>query len=377
VLLLWAVSPVIAFRTGLPRKDRATTLDDRERTVLRRTARLTWRFFEEMLTESDNWLIPDNHQDGRPDPIAHRTSPTNIGLQLLATLSARDLGYISTSTCLQLLERAFQSIQKLPRYRGHFFNWYDTQTLAALAPLYVSTVDSGNLLGYLLTLKMALPPLVVEREIVDERLQEALKDTLDLFERDGAGVMAALGRDSVRGFRADVRRAQAAIAETLPPSDRWAEWLQNVSNQIATLAARLHDAQDRSATMTAQLASSAFWLEAASSLVTERRRELGMSAAARQQAADALDARAARLIALCDKLVGSTEMEFLFDSQRHLFAIGYNVTEGRRDNTFYDALASEARLASFVAIATRHVVQDHWFYLGWLLTAVGHRREIL
>jgi hypothetical protein len=103
---------------------------DRDRRELGRVARLTWRFFEEVVSPGDHWLVPDNYQEGRSDPIAHRSSPTNIGLQLLAILSARDLGYISTPQCLSQLERVIGSVQKLPRYRGHLFNWYDTQTLA-------------------------------------------------------------------------------------------------------------------------------------------------------------------------------------------------------------------------------------------------------
>src|SRR4029453_17463202 len=130
---------------------------------------------------SDNWLVPDNYQEGRPDPIAHRTSPTNIGLQLLASVSAWDFGYISTTECVLQLERTLESVKKLARYRGHLFNWYDTQTLLPLAPFYVSTVDSGNLLGYLLTLKTTLPQMLAAGPLVDERFKRGLADTLDLF----------------------------------------------------------------------------------------------------------------------------------------------------------------------------------------------------
>ena len=126
-------------------------LEARERRELRHTARLTWRFFEEVVTAGDNWLVPDNYQENRPDPIAHRTSPTNIGLQMMAAVSAWDLGYLSAAECLTRLDRIVDTLHKLPRYRGHFFNWYDTQSLVPLAPLYVSTVDSGNFLGYLMT----------------------------------------------------------------------------------------------------------------------------------------------------------------------------------------------------------------------------------
>ena len=185
VLTLWAVSPFLAYQTGLPRPDRRTALDSQDYREFRRTARLTWRFFEEVVTANDNWLVPDNYQDGRRDVLAHRTSPTNIGLQLMATVSAWDLGYISTTQCLTRLEHTFESLRKLPRYRGHLFNWYDTQSLVPLAPLYVSTVDSGNLLGYLVTVTSTLTTMVEKMPALDDRFQEGLTDTIDWFERDG------------------------------------------------------------------------------------------------------------------------------------------------------------------------------------------------
>ncbi len=377
VVGLWMLSPWLAYRTGLPRKDSAVELDAGEKATLRHTARVTWRFFEEMVGPRDNWLVPDNYQEGRPDPIAHRTSPTNIGLQLLAAVSAWDFGYISTTECLLRLERTFESIQKLPRYRGHLFNWYDTQTLLPLAPLYVSTVDSGNLLGYLLTLKMTLPQMLVDVPIIDARFQRALTDTLDLFEQSGGPVFAAQGRERFREFRADLRRLRTKLDVSPPTMEAWADWLQTISNEVSVLAARLHEAQDRTSAGTPQLASAAWWLESAAAMITERRRELVAFSRTPTQMITALEGRAAALVTMAEQLVGATELDFLFDRQRHLFAIGYNVTEGRRDNNFYDALASEARLASFVAIATRRVSQEHWFKLGRLMTAVGHRRALV
>ena len=376
VLLLWASSPFLAYQTGLPRPDRRSALDSQDYREFRRTARLTWRFFEEVVTAADNWLVPDNYQEGRRDVIAHRTSPTNIGLQLMATVSARDLGYISTARCLSRLEATCESLRKLPRYRGHLFNWYDTQSLGPLAPLYVSTVDSGNLLGYLMTITNAVSAMVEQVPALDARFQEGLTDTIDWFERDGTAVIAGAGRDAARAFRNDLRRLRAALDVTPADTDSTLKWLQKISDEIAVLAARVHDAQDRMPTGTPQLTSATWWLDAAASMVTERRREVAASTSS-QITMDSLRKTAANIIAIADELVAGTELDFLFDRQRHLFAIGYNVTEGRRDSTFYDALASEARLASFLAIAMRHVSQEHWFKLGRLMTPVGHQRALV
>jgi cyclic beta-1,2-glucan synthetase len=376
VLALWACSPWLAYRTGLPAQEDAVELAPSARAALRRTARLTWRFFEEMVTAGDHWLVPDNYQEDRPDRVAHRTSPTNIGLQLLATISARDFGYISGRDCLLRLERTLESVEKLSRYRGHLFNWYDTQTLLPLAPLYVSTVDSGNFLGYLLTLKMTLPQLVADVPAIDARFRAGLGDTLELFERQAGPVFATRGREHFREFRNDVRKLRANV-DASSKGDQTGAWLQAVSDDVSGLAARLHEVQDVSSETSPQLASATWWLQSAASMIQSRQQELAEFFRNPGQVMSELEARASKLAVLTEQLVGATELEFLFDRQRHLFVIGYNVTEGRRDSGFYDSLASEARLASFVAIATRHVSQEHWFKLGRLMTAVGHRRALV
>ncbi len=121
------------------------------------TARKTWRYFETFVTAADAWLPPDNFQEaGTESPLARRTSPTNIGMSLLSTLAAHDLGYLSTRTLAERLDRTLTSLEALERYRGHFLNWYDTSTLAPLNPRYVSTVDSGNLAASLMALAQGL-----------------------------------------------------------------------------------------------------------------------------------------------------------------------------------------------------------------------------
>ena len=127
-----------------------------QRAFLRASARRTWRFFAEFVGPQDNWLPPDNFQEYPAPAIASRTSPTNIGMSLLADLAAYDFGYISAGEFLRLVENTLATMENLERYRGHFYNWYDTHTLEPLSPQYVSSVDSGNLAGSLLTLQAGL-----------------------------------------------------------------------------------------------------------------------------------------------------------------------------------------------------------------------------
>lgn len=136
-------TPVIAARTRPSRTDIRT---------LRMTARRTWRFFETFTTPDDNMLPPDNFQEDPTAVVARRTSPTNIGLYLLCTASARDYGWCGLADTVARLEATLATLERMPRYRGHFYNWYATADLQPLEPVYISSVDSGNLAGHLIAL---------------------------------------------------------------------------------------------------------------------------------------------------------------------------------------------------------------------------------
>ena len=149
---LWMVSPAFAYRTSQsPRVGGRLTMSAADAGALRLTARRTWRFFESFVTAADNMLPPDNFQED-PAALAHRTSPTNMGLYLLSVVSARDFGWVGTAEAVERLEATLSTMGKLDRFHGHFYNWYDTKDLRTLDPPYVSTVDSGNLAGHLIAL---------------------------------------------------------------------------------------------------------------------------------------------------------------------------------------------------------------------------------
>ena len=153
---LWAMSPSIAWWISRPVPPRTPRLTEAQTVFLRQLARKTWDFFETFVGPEDNWLPPDNYQEHPVARIAHRTSPTNIGLSLLANLAAYDFGYITGGQLAERTANTFHTMHRLERHRGHFFNWYDTQILQPLLPVYISTVDSGNLAGHLLTLRPGL-----------------------------------------------------------------------------------------------------------------------------------------------------------------------------------------------------------------------------
>jgi cyclic beta-1,2-glucan synthetase len=242
-LALWLASPAIATRLG-PSQREPESLDDALRSAAHRYAEHHWRYFDQYVSEDTHWLAPDNVQFDPDEVVAMRTSPTNIGLQLLATVSAHDLGWLPITVLVERLELTFATLERLQRFRGHFFNWYALDDLHVLGPAYVSTVDSGNLAGHLLA------------------------------------------------FREACRELAAGSTEP------------GVAPRLLALSERAY------------------------------------------QLADQMD------------------FSFLFDAPNRLLSIGYHPDSNTLDTACYDLLASEARLASFVAIAKGDLPAAAWFRLG-------------
>jgi cellobiose phosphorylase len=394
VLMLWLASPLLVWWIDRPLGRKGAALTMAQRRFLRRLARRTWGFFEQYVTEADHHLPPDNVQEHPVARVAHRTSPTNMGFALLAGVAARGFGYLGTAQLVARVESALATMEGMARYRGHFYNWYDTRTLEPLRPQYVSTVDSGNLAAQLLTLRSALLALADE-PILPRGWRDGVHDTFGVLQESikagpvapGAGLHDALGRFA-QALRTCVTR---------PPVSRleWQAMLgtldANAEAILAALDVPAHggSAADDRADATANGAEndSAAWawrllrhcragVEALRELPAEgtsQQAETSSVPSPRELAAagdprmlEALEALAARAHALT-----LAEHDFLYDGSRHLMTIGFNVDERRADTGYYDLLASEARLGVFVAIAQGQIGQDSWFALGRLLTAAA------
>jgi cyclic beta-1,2-glucan synthetase len=360
-LVLWTMAPAVAYWLSVPVGARVRPLSDEARQLLRRTARKTWRYFDTFVTEADAWLPPDNFQeDGNAAGVARRTSPTNIGMAMLSTMAAHDLGYVSTGTMVRRLDAMVRTVESLERYRGHLLNWYDTVTLAPLHPRYVSTVDSGNLAASLLALAQGLEALAHAPQTLRQRL-DGLADAADLLSaasstHDGpAADRASLGRLH------RLARAVAATARTTAPPQA-----------AAALGPLRAEFEDASAVFGApdDRGDVAYWSRAVrDALATLHETELVPSEAVRG------------LVRRVSAIVDGMQFDFLYDRRRRIFSIGYRLPDaegpGRLDASFYDLLASEARLASFVAIAKGDVPQHHWFHLGRLVTNVNGRATLM
>lgn len=427
VLLLWFFSPLVAWWVSQPLRSDIQPLSSRDAGLLRHTARLTWRYFEEFVGPQENWLPPDNIQEHPSHRLAHRTSPTNMGLALLSNLAAHDLGYLSGGQLLDRTARALDSMEQLERYRGHLYNWYDTCTRKPLEPLYVSSVDSGNLVGHLRVLRTgllelrsaaALPPearaglrdtfgLLTEqigpvpavrlRKVDDPPAtcdRSAMESVNQLLQREahGLGATAAWLRELCT---AATRLAGSFDGQRHPEAAWWAHafdrqarafmddltevapWLAVGAELLNGHAERLLADMDYVSSLEelgrlAQLAAEVLAAEPATG-GTRRLADAFLAGAER------ISSRIQQLEILSERCMGLADADFvcLYDKSRKLLSIGYWVADRRLDNGFYDLLASEARLASYVAIASGQLPFDHWFALGRRLTTVRGTQTLL
>ncbi|HEY6556145.1 MAG TPA: glucoamylase family protein [Polyangiaceae bacterium] len=380
LLALWVAAPQIAHELSARTRPERRLPRAVQRAALR-YALLHWRFFERFVTAETHWLAPDNFQEAPTPTVAMRTSPTNIGLQLLSTVSAYDLGFITLEDMLTRLERACETLERMRGFRGHLYNWYDLHDLRVLEPAYISTVDSGNLVGHLIALRQACSS-IADDSIFDGRAWRALDVALELAaselqQPNATGEQAP--PDAVNAALQSIRTARAALSAA---AARTSDAIPTVTRLLESLV-QAFDALGSGATRDGQ------WITWALRLVEEYAHRLsGVSAepapardgemvarypswrrlAETRPDADALVRRLEAVAARAYARALGTDFKFLYDDARRLFAIGYQESSASRDASYYDLLASEARLTSFIAIAKDDVPVEHWFRLGRTLT---------
>ena len=416
-LLAWLAAPAVAQWISRPVPRRVTQLSADQLQFLRRLARRTWAYFDCHVGADDNWLPPDNVQEHPARVVAHRTSPTNIGMALLSNLGAYDFGFVSAGQLIARCANTLRSMEQLERHQGHFYNWYDTQTLKPLHPIYISTVDSGNLAGHLLTLQAGLLDLG-QQPLLAPQVVDGIVTTCQVLQE------ALAGPPGAAGVPAELTAVMQELLARLAPLPDTAQlpalyaWLQRVARTADTLAAlpesradaqiapwaealqrQCHGALEELLQLTPwvqvpelvvdasltrvptlrELAHMAPAASAASDLAPdERARQLQLAELLAQGSAKAC-ARLQAIEELAQQAAAFAQLEygFLYNPTTRLLAIGYNVSERRLDNSYYDLLASEVRLASFVAIAQGQLPQEHWFALGRQLCIVAGEPVLL
>jgi cyclic beta-1,2-glucan synthetase len=361
-LMLWAASPAVARWISVPRRTASTQpLSFADARALRLIGRRTWRFFATFVGPGDHALPPDNFEETPSPVVAHRTSPTNIGLYVLSTVAARDFGWLGTLDAVERLEATLETMNALERFRGHFYNWYDTKDCHPLDPKYVSSVDSGNLAGHLIALGHACEEMI-DRPRLDRAALAGIEDTALLVRLSTLATGGDARPRTVTHGRLEEALDAVTAAVQEPPHDS-SEWVSRLAalkahaQTVVGIARALVEEDPRSAQTDVLV-----WAEALCATVESHARDLDMP--------DTLSRRLTILVRSAQAIVGAMEFGFLFDPMRKLLAIGYRVTDGSLDPGRYDLLASEARLASFVAIAKGDVPVSHWFRLGRALTPV-------
>ncbi len=349
LLVAWMGAPEFALFSGRLRQSKTVPLGEGDTDYLRLLARRTWYYFESFAGPEDNWLPPDNYQGPPHEEIGHRTSPTNIGMLLQSTASAWDMGYVGRAELAARGRNVFDAMARLERYRGHFLNWYETRHLRPLEPRYISTVDSGNLAVSLIAYAETLREAAAFSEIETQRW-DGLNDLLDLL--DQAAIQW--------GDAASLREQIAAIREMLFTAEDDGERLASLSWIRKSAMAAIAEEVEHIAESVGDAAPEDFrdlfaWFDRLRHHVDEMLRD--------QFPADGLEQD---LLALADdavEIAWSMDFSWLYDHERRLFFIGHNVSTSRIDTHHYDLLASEARLASFFAIAKGDVPVEHWFHL--------------
>ena len=356
---LWLAAPAVAHRISQPhRANVLARLSADQAQSLRLIARRTWRYFETFVTEADNFLPPDNFQETPRAIVARRTSPTNIGLYLLSIVAVRDMGWIGPEEALRRLEQTLQRMQGMQRFRGHFYNWYDTADLRVLSPVYVSSVDSGNLAGHLIAVAQACREACQDwgqDDSTDDQLRGGLTDALCLAQE---ALGAAGGRTAARNDISGALARLAADVTTLTgeaPRERAA--LIGQADAVARLAEALEGADSELG----------FWTKA----IVRRLRDHADECAAGRSA------RLAAVAALAHRFATEMDFGFLLVPEKELLSIGFSVATNSLDENCYDLLASEARLASLFAIAKGDVETRHWFRLGRAATPLGNGSALI
>ncbi len=454
-LLVWVTAPLIAYFISRPIVHTPPVSNPHQQEQLRCLARRTWLYFEHFVGPDDHWLPPDHFQENPRGLVAHHTSPTNIGLLLLSTLAAYDMGYIGLTNLTLRLHHTFGKMEQLQRYRGHFLNWYDTQSMEQLLPPYVSTVDSGNLAGCLLALKQGCLALSKDPLLRWEYWQ-GLLDTFSMLENmieDLSSTKTSNQLSSLKTCLSDIREQILAVQnnpaewtllldhlcsegwdefkgllvsfleadhpvlemKTLQELRAWEErmgyQLKQVQSEISLLApwlsqlshppaiflqidldhalAMAWDALQNALPFTLQLGQVPTACKKSQTILEQLLDSLKDQEALDwcthlNKALDSAFISAEALLTDCydlseqiECLFEDMDFRFLYDPQRKIFHLGYNVDTDQVDSNHYDLLASEARLASLIAIARGDVPPSHWLHLARPFTGVSGAQALL
>ena len=412
LILLWASAPIFAYISGIHFEGVVQEVPIEHHNELGRIARKTYLYFETFSTKQNNYLVPDNYQETPLKSVDNRTSPTNIGFGLCASMSAFDFGYIEIEDLFQHVGATLKSIEKLPKWEGHLYNWYNIKTLEPLHPVYISTVDSGNFVGYLLVVREGLKGALDQVFDYAKSIQ-GLKDTLACVPNQNSSDVKVI-REFINTldpksdvetilyttypqfkelfdnatlvdtwfdrFKNQVHSSMRTYHDFYPfmdhlktmPEDVDVEELLDISSQLQKwngtreCIALYQKTAEELSTLDSSNADTQIWIEGMITILNQT-----------------VDDLTVRYTSYVDTIIGlgiiykETRFEPLYSKKKKLFSIGYDLSREELSNSYYDLMASEARQASYIAIAKGDIPYDHWSSLGRTMASVGHDSGLL
>ncbi len=367
--ILWALAPWLAYYISKPVSSPKGVLSSEALNELRLLARKTYCYFDEFAGSEENYLPSDNYQVEPYKGAAHRTSPTNIGLLLVSNLAARDMGYINTLEMLKRIENTINTIEKMEKWNGHLFNWYNTTTLKVLSPRFISTVDSGNFAGYLMLLIEGLQQYE-QRPIYDEAAIDGFFDLLELCNIEINKEKPYFDIERLKGLVQESNNIANDNEKEKIAKTKFAQISLNVLAEA--ISKSLNEFINRN--------KMGYWTQKLATQINAYHTELekyGEGLFFGLKEIQEVSVWAQKLRNRIQGLVDNMHFKSLFDESRNLFTIGFNVDEGHASKSYYDLFASEARQTSLLAIAKGEVGKQHWFKLGRKLIRVNGNKGLV
>lgn len=367
---LWIISPIVAYKISLEQLEIKKDIDE---DIIRRIGRKTWGYYETFTNDENNFLPPDNFQEYPYNGLAYRTSPTNIGFLLLSMLSARDMGYITTTKMEMYLDNTISTIERMDKWEGHLYNWYSTTTLKPLKPYFVSTVDSGNFVSYLYVIKQGLKEYLY-KPLIDVKLLHGLVDTMRLIEDEKAKKDVVILIELLKSE--DDRKLKKVKNELTKISERDLndEWLDSCLDMVNSLLEEYDNYLPNDEVIKIleynfeELGGAAspydlreYYIRALENVTDEKLIDILKIL---YNNINKLIIKIESTISRIDILIEDTKFSPLYDNKKDLFSIGYFVEDNKMVNSYYDLLASEARIASYIAICRGEVPKKHWYKLN-------------
>ncbi|AKN32806.1 NdvB [Clostridium carboxidivorans P7] len=416
--VIWFTSPWIAYSVSKEIRKEKRQLTDEQEGVLRRLTRETWSYFEDFVNDENNWLAPDNYQEDPSNGVAHRTSPTNIGMGLTSNIVAYDLGYIGILEFQQRMDKIVSNMESLEKFKGHFYNWYDTKTKNPLHPKYISTVDSGNLIGYIWltdeSINEYMSNFSIRKHVISAfndnlklanqeikhsvNIENFYMDLIHEFNNKDFNILSwkntlcKIRDKSIEIEKIDGcanlywnNKLKHSISKSLKEIETffpWVDMLVRVPEKVEFLEQKLIDLVEKTPIqnlpkeiefiqyklnkLLPKLQNDQQWIKQINSMLGAGSNEI-------KNVIKKLKGLKERLNSISE----NTDFRMLYDEKRQLFSIGYDIEKDNISNCYYDLLASEARQASFISIAKGDIEQGHWFKLGRALTIIGKDKGLV